>query len=380
MPTHHSARNPLDLLHGFSQWVSDNWVEILIAITAGIVIYAVLGIINSIAQRLLRRGAETAPVMGVFAEALSRTMHMFMMLVAARLVVGYADPTPALLRTIGFLFTVMTALQVAIWLRAIAIGLIQLRSDPELGGNDTLANASGLIKALVTVAIFAIAVVVVLDNLGVNVTALVAGLGIGGIAIGLAAQGIFSDLFASLSIIFDKPFQVGETINFGSQTGTVERIGLKSTRLRVVTGERMIVSNAQLLNKEIVSYAQLVRRRILFAVGLIYQTTPEACAALPELLRDIVTRHGGTFIRAGFVGFGASSLDFELEFDVMSSDWDEVFVTRHEIGLAILDAFAERGLEFAYPTQTTFTAAPDGRMIMPYPESRRRPGSQLSSE
>lgn len=362
--------DPFILFHGVRQWIGDNWVEILIAIAVGVAIYALLGLIKNIAHRLLRKGAASAPVMGVFAAATERTMHSFMMLVAARLVVGYADPPVALHRTVGFLFTVVTAFQVALWVRAVAIGLIQLRADPEAGGNETLANASGLIRVLVSVAVFAIATVVVLDNLGVNVTALVAGLGIGGIAIGLAAQGIFSDLFASLSIIFDKPFRVGESINFGSQTGTVERIGLKSTRLRIVTGERMVVSNAQLLSKEIVSYAHLFRRRISFTLGMIYQTTPAQCAAIPDLLRDIVTEHGGTPVRVGFIGFGASSLDFQLDFDVMSGDWEEVFETRHRIGLAILDAFNARGLEFAYPTQTTFTAAPDGRMIMPYAESR----------
>jgi len=294
-------------------------------------------------------------------------MHSFMMLVAARLVAGFSDPPVALLRTIAFLFTVVAAFQVAIWVRAVAIGLIQLRAAPETGGNETLANASGLIKVLISVVVFAIATVVVLDNLGVNVTALVAGLGIGGIAIGLAAQGIFSDLFASLSIIFDKPFRVGEAINFGAQTGTVERIGLKTTRLRAATGERLVVSNSQLLSKDIVNYTGLRSRRILFAIGVIYQTTPEVAAAIPDMLRDIVSAHGGSFVRSGFVKFGASSLDFELEFDVMTGDWDKVYAIRHKIGLGILEAFNAQGIEFAYPTQTSFTAAPDGRMVMPWP-------------
>jgi len=378
MPTTHQASNrPLDMLHGLNQWVLDNWVGVLIAITAGVVIYAALGLLNGLVQRLLKRGAGSAPFMGVFADALSRTTHVFMMLVAARLVVGFADPPAGLVRIIGFLFTIVAAFQVAIWLRAVALGVIQLRSDPEMGGNETLANASGLIRALVSVTIFAIAAVVTLDNLGVNVTALVAGLGIGGIAIGLAAQGIFSDLFASLSIIFDKPFRVGDAINFGSQTATVERIGLKSTRLRVVTGERMIVSNAQLLNKEIISYTHLTRRRVSFALGVIYQTPPETCAAIPDMLREIVTANGGSFVQSSFVGFGASSLDFQLDFDVLSGDGAEMIAVRHAIGVAILRMFNARGIDFAYPTQTSFTAAPDGRMIMPYPSG---PDDQLSSE
>lgn len=367
MATPRTAHHPLDLLNGVSQWASDNWFDLLIAVAAGVAIYSALGLVKSLGQKLLRRGAGAAPAMGVFADALSRTMHVFMMLVAARLVVGFAEPPPALIRIIGFLFTVVIVFQVAIWLRAVAIGLIQLRADPAAGGNETLANASGLIRVLVSVVIFAIATVVVLDNLGVNVTALVAGLGIGGIAIGLAAQGIFSDLFASLSILFDKPFRIGEAINFGAQTGTVERIGLKTTRLRAATGERLVVSNAQLLSKDIVNYTGLHSRRILFAIGIIYQTSPQVAAAIPDMLREIVNAQGGTFVRSGFVKFGASSLDFELEFDVIPGEWDKVYAIRHGVGIAILEAFNARGIEFAYPTQTSFTAAPDGRMILPYP-------------
>lgn len=361
-------QNPLELFEQGLQWVNDHWQAMLIAAGVGLLIYLALGLLKRLVLRAFRRGAALSGVMAVMAAAAERTSHVFMLLVAIRLVLGYANPPDVIFRTVQFIFIIVAAWQVAIWIRQIAIGFVQLRSDPELGGNETLANASGLIRALVTVAVFAIAAVVVLDNLGVNVTALVAGLGIGGIAIGLAAQGIFSDLFASLSIIFDKPFKVGDPINFGTQTAVVEKIGLKSTRLRVVTGERLIVSNAQLLNKEITSYARLNRRRIRFAIGVIYQTEPQRAAGIPAMMRSIVEEQGAEFVRAGFIGFGASSLDFEVEFDIMSGDWDEVYEARHRIGMAILACFNASGLEFAYPTQTTFTAAPDGRMIMPYPQ------------
>jgi len=349
------------------QWTMNNWLEICIALGVGFALYLALRFIRFLLRRLFLRAAPASPIMSVLGSAVALTGHLFMALVAARLVVSYFAPPPAVFSTIHFLFIIVTAWQAAIWLRHVALGVIQLRSDPGLGGSEALANASGLIRVLVSIAIFAIAVVVVLDNLGVNVTALVAGLGIGGIAIGLAAQGIFSDLFASLSILFDKPFKVGDAINFGTQTGTVERIGLKSTRLRVVTGERMIVSNAQLLNKEITSFTGLDHRRIRFAIGVIYQTQPDAADAIPALLREIVEARGGEFVRSGFLGFGASSLDFEVEFDVHSDSWDEIYMIRHHVGLDILRRFNEAGLEFAYPTQTTFTAAPDGKMIMPYP-------------
>src|SRR5690606_9331072 len=140
-------------------------------------------------------------------------------------VAGYASPPAIILATIQFVFTIAVVFQVAVWVREIVIGLIQRRAAE--GHNETLNNAMGIIRLLISVALFAIAAIVILDNMGVNVTGLVAGLGIGGIAIGLAAQGIFSDLFASLSIIFDRPFRVGQAIKYDNSAGTVERIGLK---------------------------------------------------------------------------------------------------------------------------------------------------------
>jgi small-conductance mechanosensitive channel len=231
-----------------------------------------------------------------------------------------------------------------------------------------LSSAVGIIRLLVTVALFAIAIVLILDNLGVNVTGLVAGLGIGGIAIGLAAQGIFSDLFAALSILFDKPFRRGEGIKFGDVNGTVENIGLKTTRIRSLSGEQIVVANAKLLDQQIHNFAHLEHRRIVLTLGLVCQTPPEVCARVPDILKELVSDQPKTsLVRCGMTGFGASTLDFELQFDVHSTDYEEVYRTRSAICIAILDRFNREKIQLAYPTQTTFTAAPDGTLIMPYP-------------
>ena len=227
----------------------------------------------------------------------------------------------------------------------------------------------GIIRLLISIALFAVAAIVILDNMGVNVTGLIAGLGIGGIAIGLAAQGIFSDLFASLSIIFDRPFRVGEAIKYDNSVATVERIGLKSTHLRSVNGELLVISNTNLLSKEITNYAHLERRRVQFAIGVIYQTTPAMLRALPALLKAQVEAEGHEFVRSSFIGFGASSLDFELVADIPSADYNEVIAARTAIGIRVFEEMTNAGYDFAYPTQTTFTAAPDGTMILPYAES-----------
>jgi small-conductance mechanosensitive channel len=226
----------------------------------------------------------------------------------------------------------------------------------------------------VTVTLFAIAVILILDNLGVNVTGLIAGLGIGGIAIGLAAQGIFSDLFAALSILFDKPFRRGDTISFDQTTGTVERIGLKSTRIRSVNGEEVIVSNANLLNARLQNMTRLEHRRVLMVLNLVYNTPVERLAALPEELKGIVERQpGARFDRAHLTAFAASSIDLELVFFADAPDYASFMNARQAVMLGILRRFAELGVDFAYPTQTTFTAAPDGRLIMPYADRHEAP-------
>lgn len=355
-----------DMWRSTSDWLAIHYLQILIAVGVGVVIYIALAALRQFGKRWRGERGDPLGYANVLGRAVSRTTHFFMFMVAARLVSGYAAPPAALGKTIAFLFTIAAVLQCAIWAREIILGLIERKTLAEDGQGETLANAMGLIRVLVTFALFAIATIVVLDNLGVNVTGLVAGLGIGGIAIGLAAQGIFSDLFAALSIIFDKPFRRGEIITYDQTTARVEKIGLKSTRLRAMSGEKKVISNANLLQKEITSLQTLVQRRVTYAIGIIYQTAEEKADAIPTILQEIVEAEGLIFVNAGIIQFGASSLDYQLNFDVPDPDHHDYFVMRHRIGLAIWKRFNAEGIEFAYPTQTSFTAAPDGRAVMPY--------------
>ena len=348
-------------------WVNSHWLQIGIAIAAGLAIYFILSMLRGFALKRAQATPGEFTLTHIVGRVIHKTKSFVLAIIAVRLVAGYAQPPAVVMQIIQLVFTVAVVLQVAIWAREVILGLIQRRASD--GHNETLSNAMGIIRLLISVALFAIAAIVILDNMGVNVTGLVAGLGIGGIAIGLAAQGIFSDLFASLSIIFDRPFRVGETIKYDTSTATVERIGLKSTRLRSINGELLVVSNTNLLAKEITNFAHLHRRRVTFAIGVIYQTTPAMLRDLPALLEEQVRAAGHEFIRSSFVTFGPSSLDFELLFDVYSEDFDVVTAARTEVGIRVFDAMAKAGYEFAYPTQTTFTAAPDGTMIMPFAES-----------
>jgi small-conductance mechanosensitive channel len=216
--------------------------------------------------------------------------------------------------------------------------------------------------------VFAVALVVLLDNLGVNVTGLVAGLGVGGIAIGLAAQGIFADLFAALAIIFDHPFSRGDQITYGDSSGTVEAIGLKSTRIRAYTGEQRVIANKNLLDKEILNVTRRDHIRMSFTISIARETPPELLARLPAILKELVEAEGGKPARAGFDAFGASSFDFALQVDVPGGDWNIAHPLRDRLLVSIVKRFAAEGIAMAYPTQTTFTASPGGTLIMPYPE------------
>ena len=350
-------------------WLSGNSVDVALALAAGVAIAIVLLAIRSLGCRLIERSMSgDLHWRTIFARVLARTNFFFIVMTSAELVAEHAATPPPLLNVIHVLFVVSAAFQAAIWVRELILGVVEQRAGVE-AEHSTLGSAIGIIRLLVSIALFAIAIILILDNLGVNVTGLVAGLGIGGIAIGLAAQGIFSDLFAALSIIFDRPFRKGDTITFGTTTGTVENIGLKSTRIRALTGEEVIISNAKLLEQQVQNWALLDRRRALMNFGLVYQTPPDLLARVPLEVKEIVDSQPlGTFDRCHAFQFAASSIDFELVFFIESAAYVDLMSVRQAVLLGIMSRFGELKIEFAYPTTTNFTAAPDGTMVMPYPE------------
>ncbi len=346
-------------------WFDSHWSGLVIWLLAAAVFALVIYGARALIRRR-RRAAADMTLPDIFLNALGRTRSPAIWIFSLAVTTGLADLPSRVGGLFTLLLTAVVTLQGAAWARDIVLGLVQRQASQS--GSETLTNSLAIIRVLISVALFAIASVIILDNVGVNVSALIAGLGIGGIAIGLAAQGIFADLFAALSIIFDRPFGKGDTIRYDNSFATVEKIGLKSTRLRSISGELLIISNTNLLNKEIANFARIERRRVNLAIGVIYQTSPDALNALPALMERVVADHGHVFVRASFTGFGDSSLDFELVFDVMSDDVNVVAAARTAVGVALFAAMHDAGYDFAYPTQTTFTAAPDGRMILPYPQ------------
>jgi small-conductance mechanosensitive channel len=351
-------------------WIETHTAEILISLAVAAFIVLIMVVLRRRGKRWYEGDTSLETWQSVVGQTMAKTRTWFMIALALEIVSVFSNAPGLIHRSIGFLFSIAMVIQSAIWARSIILGFVEHRTRTDTSSSEALGSAMKLIRVLVTIGVVAIASIVVLDNLNVDVTGLVAGLGIGGIAIGLAAQGIFSDLFAALSIIFDKPFKVGDSIHYDGTFAKVEQVGMKSTRLRAVTGEEVIISNTNLLNKEIMNLTRLNRRRVAFSIGVIYQTAPEKAQRIPDILRDIVNAEGHDFVRSGFTGFGESSLDYELQFDVQSADYEVVYNARHAVGISIFQRFADEGLEFAYPTQTSFTAAPDGEMILPYPKGR----------
>jgi small-conductance mechanosensitive channel len=210
---------------------------------------------------------------------------------------------------------------------------------------------------VVRLAVWSAALLLMLDNLGVDVTALVAGLGVGGIAVALAVQNILGDLFASLSIALDKPFVIGDFVIVGDFMGTIERVGLTTTRIRSLSGEQLVFSNSDLLASRIRNYKRMQERRVAFSVGVTYQTSPDTLEAIPGMIRELIENQQTTrFDRAHFKAFGDSAYLFEIVYYVLDPDYNRFMDTQQAINLGICRRFAEHGIEFAYPTRTVHFA------------------------
>lgn len=215
-------------------------------------------------------------------------------------------------------------------------------------------QAGGLI-IIANVIIWILGIIFLMDNLGYNVTTLIAGLGVGGIAIALAAQTVLGDLFSYFVIFFDRPFEIGDFISVGDNVGTIENIGIKTTRIRTLSGEQLICSNTDLTNSRLHNFKRLQKRRIVFSLGVTYQTTYDQLKDIPDVVKTIIQSETKVqFDRGHFSGYGPSSLDFEFVYLVLDPDYGVYMDKQQAIYLAIFEEFEKMGVEFAYPTQTLF--------------------------
>lgn len=207
--------------------------------------------------------------------------------------------------------------------------------------------------------LWAILILIVLDNFGVKITALVAGLGVGGIAIALAVKSILEDIFASLTLALDKPFAPGDTIAVGEFRGTVESIGIKTTHVRSVDGEMLIFPNSDLLQSRLRNFGRMRERRVLFVLGITYETGPAKVRDACNIIKEVITKHEKARLdRVHFLNFNASSLDIEVVYWARSAEFGVHAELRQSINFEILERFNAAGIEFAYPTQRTIGDAP----------------------
>ena len=219
-------------------------------------------------------------------------------------------------------------------------------------GETKLKQITG-IMIVINITVWALGLVFLFDNLGYNVTAIVTGLGIGGIAIALAAQNILGDLFNYFVIFFDRPFEVGDFIVVDDKKGTVEYIGIKTTRLKSLSGEQVVISNSNLTNSRLHNFKRMEQRRIVFQIGVVYGTSLEKLKEIPGIITKILEDEPITTPdRVHFASYGDFSLNFEIVFFVQSADYTQYMDIHQDLNFRIYEEFEKRGIEFAFPTQT----------------------------
>lgn len=330
----------------------------LFAASAFLVCFFVLPAIRLFVVARSRKwvGGEAPAWINLVLLLITRTRRLFLVVIAIYFAERFLD-LPQRIENISTALIVLTFwIQAALWGAAAVEFALKQRQDRMIAAGEVKQSGSMSVLLFVArVAIFALAVLLALDNLGVDITALVAGLGIGGIAIALAVQTVLGDLLASLSITLDKPFRVGDLLRIDDIEGVVEFIGVRSTRLRSISGEQVIIANADLLKNRLRNLGRMPERRMLFQLGVAYETSPEKLSSVSGIVqRAIESVEGTRFEYCAMRTFAESSLNFEVVYFV--PDWDQArlrFITINDaVNRAIHAAFAAEGIVFAYPTRS----------------------------
>ncbi len=342
-----------DFLSGsFLGNTAQEWIVALVV--AGVVWAAVRVVFRVVLSRMKALAAKTeTDVDDLVTELLEKTKGLFVALVAfyagARSLELPAEVDSVMSRLVilGFI------IQGAFWANGIVNYILGSWARRKFEADPTITTALGSVGFLIRLAVWATFGMLALDNLGIDIGPMIAGLGIGGLALGLALQGTLSDLFASFSIVFDRPFAVGDYIQVGSMAGTVENVGLKTTRVTSITGGQLVFSNSDLLSSRIQNFQRRDERRCAFTLGVTYDTTPDQLERIPVLIQEIIEKRDHTrFDRCFFMVFGDSALNIDTVYYMQVPDYATYGATHHGINIEIFKRFAEEGIEFAYPTQT----------------------------
>lgn len=344
---------------GFMEHVvlGNRMADWMLALAVGCLTLVLLKILKGgTVRRLSELAGKTETVLDdILADLVVRTTPLFMAAVAIFMGSMSLTLSPGMERLIKAVLVLCVLYQAGVWAgRGVQLWVMEYTKRNETLDSSSITTLTfvGYISKL---AIWTVVFLLALENLGVDITALVAGLGIGGIAVALAAQSVLGDLFASLSIVLDKPFVIDDFIIVGDYMGTVEHIGIKTTRVRSLSGEQLVFSNADLLASRIRNYKRMSERRVVYTIGVVYGTPAEKLERIPGMIKGITEEiDGARFDRAHFARYGAYSLDFEAVYFVASADYMQYMDIQQNINLTLYRTFEAEGIEFAYPTQTLF--------------------------
>ena len=336
----------------------DNTIlEWIIATSIVVAFLIIIKIIEVIVVRRLERFAQRSEseIDDMIAATLRKTWKFLVFIIALAVGSFYLTLPAKVAYVIHVVATVAVALQIALWLNTF-IGQFLGRLHAKRKAEDPASvSVFGAVTFFVRLVLWTIIFFLVLDNLGIDITTLVAGLGIGGIAIALAAQNILGDIFNSVVILVDKPFEVGDFIIVGSEMGVVEKIGIKTTRVRSLFGEQIVFTNSDLISSRIKNYKRMQERRITFQIGVTYQTPADKLEKIPAMIREVISSIDKTrFDRSHFKNYGDFSLNFETVYYVLSGDYNLFMDIQQTINLALYRKFDAEKIVFAYPTQTLF--------------------------
>ena len=347
----------------FSRTYLGNSVETwLWALGAAIVLAFVF---NFILKRFVRSFASFAEkteteLDDLVSALLEKTSIMLIIIFSVYAATFFLDLTGQLKEFRKSVVVICLLVQVGFW----GSGFIDYYVAKKLAGIDVGSGASithiRSLGFLVKSVLWVVLVILTIDNLGFDPTTIIAGLGVGGIAVALALQNVLGDLIASLSIILDKPFEVGDFIVVDNMSGDVEHIGLKTTRLRSISGEQLVLSNNDLLQSRVKNYKRMDTRRILFSLGVVYETSYDNLVRIPVLIKEIIdTEPKARFVRAHFRSYGDFALNYEIVYFVLTPLFDDYMDIQQNVNLKIFKKFSEEGIEFAYPTRKVFLESTD---------------------
>jgi len=322
----------------------------------GILIVSVI-IIRFIKKFVIKRieSTGTEGVLGTkfIVKITSRFIIPLFYLLALYFAFGFIEVPASAGKVLKVIYLVITVWIVIKFARSVIEFVINKYAE-ETGKEDTVRKFRPLI-AFISFTFYIIGILFILDNLGFQISTVIAGLGIGGIAIALAAQAILGDLFSYFVIYFDKPFELGDFIRVDDKAGLIEKIGIKSTKIRSLSGELLIMSNSNLTNSRVHNFKQMFRRRVVFTFGVVYQTKPEQLEEIPKIVKQIIDEYpNATFDRSHFFRYGDFSLDFETVFFVETNEYVKYMDIQQDINLKIYKEFEKRGIQFAYPTRTVY--------------------------